>query len=91
MIARRQLPWWSAALAELLCLPIHVYRATLSRLLRPSCRFHPSCSRYAIDALRTHGPLLGLWLAARRIVRCQPFHPGGLDPVPPRAAPHSVR
>jgi putative membrane protein insertion efficiency factor len=49
----------------------------------PRCRFFPSCSCYAADALRMHGALHGSWLAARRVLRCHPFHPGGFDPVPP--------
>jgi putative membrane protein insertion efficiency factor len=49
----------------------------------PRCRFYPSCSCYAGDALRMHGALHGGWLAARRVLRCHPFHPGGFDPVPP--------
>lgn len=51
------------------------------------CRFHPSCSHYAADALREHGLARGAWLAVRRLGRCHPFHPGGVDLVPPRAAP----
>lgn len=49
----------------------------------PRCRFSPTCSSYALAALRTHGAARGLWLSIRRIGRCHPFHPGGLDPVPP--------
>jgi uncharacterized protein len=48
------------------------------------CRYHPSCSQYALDALRTHGPIRGTWLAARRVARCHPWSPGGHDPVAPR-------
>ena len=48
------------------------------------CRYHPSCSQYALDALRTHGPLRGSWLAVRRVARCHPWSPGGHDPVVPR-------
>ncbi|KAA2263770.1 membrane protein insertion efficiency factor YidD [Solihabitans fulvus] len=68
----------------MLLLPVHVYRRTLSPLLPPSCRFHPSCSAYAVEALTVHGALRGSWLAVRRLARCGPWHPGGLDPVPPR-------
>lgn len=50
------------------------------------CRFAPTCSQYAVDAVRTHGALVGVWLALRRLVKCTPLHPGGIDPVPPRRA-----
>ena len=55
----------------------------LSPLWGRHCRFHPTCSQYAIDALKAHGVLKGGWLALKRIGRCHPFHPGGYDPVPP--------
>lgn len=70
-------------LVEALSLPIRVYRAIVSPLLPASCRFHPSCSAYALQALEEHGAMRGLWLAARRLGRCHPFHAGGIDPVPP--------
>lgn len=79
----------------LLLVPVKLYRATFSKVLPPACRFHPSCSRYALDALTLHGPLRGSWLAVRRLARCHPFHPGGLDPVPPLpesvASPHAAQ
>jgi putative membrane protein insertion efficiency factor len=76
----------SAGISRILILLIQAYRWTLSPLLGNACRFEPSCSRYAEACLSTHGPLRGSWLAARRIARCHPFHPGGYDPPPPSAA-----
>lgn len=70
--------WPRRALAGL----IRAYQRTLSRALPPSCRFHPSCSQYALEAVTRYGAVKGSWLAARRLARCHPFHPGGYDPVP---------
>jgi len=67
---------------QLLVLPIRGYQRFISPALPPSCRFTPSCSAYAVEAITRHGVLRGSWLAARRLVRCHPFHPGGVDPVP---------
>jgi len=61
---------------------VRCYRYFLSPLLPPACRFFPSCSEYAEEALGRHGALRGGWLAARRLCRCGPWHPGGCDPVP---------
>ncbi|WP_150237185.1 membrane protein insertion efficiency factor YidD [Nocardiopsis quinghaiensis] len=72
------------AFARVLILPIRGYQRFVSPLFPPVCRFYPSCSAYAVEALRVHGALYGLWLGIRRIARCHPFNPGGLDPVPPR-------
>ncbi len=66
----------------LLRLLIRLYQLTLSPLLGPRCRFYPSCSEYALEALRLHGSRRGLWLALRRLCRCHPWHAGGIDPVP---------
>jgi uncharacterized protein len=60
---------------------ITVYQCTLSRLLPPACRFWPTCSRYAYEAIERHGVGQGCWLALCRLARCHPFHPGGYDPV----------
>lgn len=70
-------------LVRLLQLPVLVYRYTLSPLLGPRCRYVPSCSAYALEALERHGPIRGGWLALRRIMRCHPLREGGFDPVPP--------
>jgi uncharacterized protein len=69
-------------LAWLLALPIRFYKRFLSPLLPPACRFHPTCSVYALEALQKHGALRGVRLTLWRLLRCQPFHPGGIDPVP---------
>lgn len=69
-------------IARLLQLPVRLYRLLLSPLLPPACRFHPSCSSYALEALGRHGALRGGWLTVRRVARCHPFCEGGIDPVP---------
>lgn len=61
---------------------IKLYRLCLSPVLPNSCRFYPSCSVYAMEALKRHGIIEGGWLAIKRIARCHPWHPGGYDPVP---------
>lgn len=66
---------------------IFAYRILLSPILGNNCRFHPNCSAYAVEAIDIHGPFKGLWLAAKRIGRCNPWRPGGVDPVPDRKAP----
>ena len=76
--------------ARLLMLVVTGYQRGVSWLLMPRCRFAPSCSAYALQALAEHGALRGSWLAVRRICRCHPFHPGGYDPVPPRRAGRPV-
>ncbi len=70
-------------IARLLALPIRLYQAIISPLLPSACRFYPSCSTYAIQALEQRGALRGAYLIFRRILRCHSLNPGGLDPVPP--------
>jgi putative membrane protein insertion efficiency factor len=66
------------------------YQRFVSPLLPPSCRFHPTCSSYAVEALRVHGVLKGTGLTLVRLAKCAPWHPGGLDPVPPRRDGHGA-
>jgi putative membrane protein insertion efficiency factor len=66
----------------LVALPIKLYRRAISPLLPPACRFHPTCSEYALTSVERFGVMRGGWLAAKRIGRCHPFNPGGYDPVP---------
>lgn len=68
--------------AALFVFLIRVYQTAISPLLGPRCRFYPSCSQYAAEAIRLHGAWRGGWLALRRILRCHPLNPGGYDPVP---------
>jgi putative membrane protein insertion efficiency factor len=70
------------ALEYLLLLPIYFYRNCISPLTPPSCRFTPTCSQYAVEAIKKHGPFRGLYLAIRRILRCHPWGGHGYDPVP---------
>lgn len=72
----------SSLMGGVLVAVVRAYQLVLSPLLPASCRFTPSCSQYALEAIRTHGPARGSWLAVRRIARCHPFHAGGVDVVP---------
>lgn len=81
--AAPRVPWTRRAFV----FPVVVYRRFISPLKpAPSCRFHPTCSAYAVEAVHVHGVFRGAWLAAVRLAKCHPFHPGGLDPVPPASA-----
>lgn len=71
-----------AVLSALLLLPIRFYQRCISPLTPPACRFTPTCSQYAVEAIRKHGPFKGLWLAVKRICRCHPWGGSGYDPVP---------
>ena len=75
-------------LTRALLLLIRGYQLFISPLIGPRCRFYPTCSHYALEALRVHGLRRGGWLALRRIFRCHPWHPGGVDPVPPACTDH---
>ncbi len=81
----------NAVIARLLIALLRFYKRFVSPLLGPRCRFAPSCSEYAMTAIARHGALRGSWLAARRVGRCHPFHPGGFDPVPEVETPPSCR
>ena len=69
-------------MSRLLILCIRFYQIFISPLKPPTCRFYPTCSAYAIEAIQKKGPVKGTWLAIKRIAKCNPFHPGGYDPVP---------
>ena len=71
-------------LARFAALPVHAYRLVLSPWLGANCRYQPTCSAYALEALETHGAIRGAWLAMRRIARCHPDAGSRYDPVPPR-------
>jgi uncharacterized protein len=70
-------------LARLVALPVRAYRLAISPWVGHSCRFQPTCSAYALDALERHGALRGSWLTVRRLLRCHPFGGSGIDNVPP--------
>ncbi len=72
--------------ARLIRLLVYGYRYLISPLMPPRCRFAPTCSEYALDAIAMHGAGRGLWLALRRVVRCHPWGGDGFDPVPPHGA-----
>jgi putative membrane protein insertion efficiency factor len=74
----------TAAPARLLLAAVRFYQRAISPLFPPRCRFEPSCSAYAVEAIEVHGAGRGSWLAVRRLAKCAPWHPGGVDLVPPR-------
>ena len=74
---------YTGPMKRVLLVLIGAYRVLLSPVLAPSCRFYPTCSAYAVEAIELHGPLRGSWLTVKRILKCHPWHSGGVDPVPP--------
>jgi len=79
--------WIRSFFVFLLIIPVKIYQWMISPLLPNSCRYDPTCSVYAVEALKTHGPLKGLALATRRILSCHPWGGHGYDPVPPKGTP----
>ena len=73
----------NSPIQALLLLLLRIYQLCISPFLGQNCRFYPSCSSYAIEAITLHGSLKGLFLTVRRLLKCHPFHSGGYDPVPP--------
>ena len=78
-------------LSHILTIPIYAYRYLVSPMIAPRCKFQPTCSEYAVEALRIHGPIKGLYLAIRRLARCSPWADYAYDPVPPCRHDHDVR
>lgn len=72
---------------KLLLLFIWIYQKCISPLKPPTCRFYPTCSHYAVEAIERFGALKGGWLTIKRVCKCHPFHPGGIDEVPPKKVP----
>lgn len=76
--------WILKVLGWILLVPVYIYKYAISPLTSASCRHHPTCSEYAVQALKIHGPFKGFWLATRRISKCHPWGTDGYDPVPPK-------
>lgn len=79
--------WVTAALVGLLILPVRIYQWIISPWLPKTCRYHPTCSSFAIEALKIHGPIVGLLMGTFRILSCHPWGGQGYDPVPPKGTP----
>lgn len=73
-----------SGLSWILLAPVYFYKFAISPLTPATCRHHPTCSEYAVQAIKIHGPFKGFWLATRRILRCHPWGTQGYDPVPPK-------
>ena len=78
-------------MSQLLLASLRVYQGILSPLMPSPCKFYPTCSHYAYQAIELHGARRGTWLALRRLLRCRPFSPGGYDPVPQASDPEEAR
>lgn len=83
--------WLRRRLGRMLILLVRFYQYFISPMLPPSCRYEPTCSAYMIEAIQVHGPLKGLYLGVRRVLRCHPLRDGGYDPVPPPCCAHQQR
>jgi putative membrane protein insertion efficiency factor len=79
--------WIRKLFVLLLTIPVRIYQWTISPMLPRTCRYYPTCSEYAIESLRVHGPVLGLLLGTKRILSCNPWGGHGHDPVPPAGTP----
>ncbi len=77
------LKFFNDLLSLLLIGLVNIYRYLISPVIGPRCRFHPTCSKYMIEAIKIHGPIKGTWLGLKRIAKCHPYNEGGYDPVPP--------
>lgn len=75
-------------LRKIVCLPIKIYQYLVSPLMKPCCRYYPSCSQYAECAIKEYGVMAGLWMSVKRVIRCHPWSPGGYDPVYPKNEKH---
>jgi len=75
---------YTLGLKWLFIAPVKLYQIMISPFIPHRCRFYPSCSAYTIDALKTHKLLTALWLSGKRLLKCHPWHDGGIDPVPPK-------
>ena len=82
VVPSRAVPGIGKGINRLVIFLIRFYQVSLRFFFPPACRFHPSCSEYAIEAFRKFGPIKGGWLSVKRLSRCHPFNPGGFDPLP---------
>ena len=85
------MPLLGSHMVGLLLAGLRIYQGYLSPLMPSACKFHPSCSHYAYEAIELYGARRGAWLALRRLLRCRPFSPGGFDPVPPAGDPEGAK